>query len=1190
MNRILFLFFFLACSLGMAQSGFPQNIIIDDSFGIFSPNTVLGRDLNNDGKNDMLIIADSKIYWNKNNANALNGFEHPVLIYKHTDTVKKIEGKDINADGKMDIIFSSENGLFLMKGTGGVPAFENPVLLTNVEKITYFNIIDIDSDGDLDIYWHQNNAALLKNNDGNGNFSTTQVVFSNYPPEVIGIKDLDNDNKPDIFAKSGKYGLKWYKNDGTGNFTLKQDIDNGAFTQVLDAGDIDGDGDIDILSLYENGSDTKFIWYSNLNGLGNFSGPKVISAVPYIFANIQNVLPQDTGKYRFKLIDIDNDNKPDLVFSVYWDAKVSWKKNLGNGNFGPENIINSNTRRITNFDVADFNGDSKLDVVSSSEGDDKVAWCQSIDGLGNFGPEKITTTSIFNPDKAAVGDLDGDGYKDVIVASVTDNKISWYKNTNGLGDFSGLQKIIRNNLQSVKDIFIADLDGDGDNDFAVRYEYKVVYSTFARMVWFENDGAGNFTIEHIIEDALGPNQILYMTYGDFDHDGDIDLVTVAGGNNVSWYKNNGSGVFEAPVRFSAIEYKGTNTLISADMDGDGDLDILVASDNKDIEWYENVDGLGNFSTRHVVIDQVNNTGISVGDIDGDGDNDILFLQYGASTIGWFENLGQGNFGPKNVLATTPNIFHPTSIMAFDVDGDGIKDIVASSSTQPKLRWYKSNGNGTFGSATLLTNNIGSVRPMLDEDLNGDGVSELVVISSAREIGDPNMLAWFETKSSFQNKINGKIRYDIDNNGCDANDVSATMIMVSTQSPTHKYSTFTNGNGEYSLIAKQGQYTTFVDTLLPNYTINPQNHSYNFISTGITDIADFCIVPNQEYKDIEMSIYPTLTARPGFDTKYKIVIANKGTQKVSGDIVFNYNGTKMNFLQASAPVASQANGNINFSYQDLAPFHTKTIELKFNVLPMLVNNIGGQLSINASANVVGDVTPFNNEFTLQQTIVGSYDPNDITVLEGSQILLQNADEYLHYVIRFQNTGNHFAEKVKIHNVLDNKLDGSTLILEAFSHPNEAKITDGNDIEFNFNAIYLPGSSDEQNSHGFIAYKVKPKANVQVNDIISNVADIYFDYNPAIATNTVSTKIVDLVLGTNEQTRNTIKIYPNPTTGIINLNIQSLPEKIEVHNISGQMVRSFRNNNRIDISDLPAGIYLLKITSKNEGQIMVKIIKK
>lgn len=77
-------------------------------------------------------------------------------------------------------------------------------------------------------------------------------------------------------------------------------------------------------------------------------------------------------------------------------------------------------------------------------------------------------------------------------------------------------------------------------------------------------------------------------------------------------------------------------------------------------------------------------------------------------------------------------------------------------------------------------------------------------------------------------------------------------------------------------------------------------------------------------------------------------------------------------------------------------------------------------------------------------------------------------------------------MKINNILDSKLDGSTLVLEAHGHSNEAKIINESDIEFNFNVIYLSGRNDEPSSLGFIAYKIKPKVNVQMNDIIHSGA--------------------------------------------------------------------------------------------------------
>ncbi|MCJ7932358.1 MAG: T9SS type A sorting domain-containing protein [Chryseobacterium sp.] len=1195
MNKILFLFCGLSYALTAAQTAFPQDIVIDDSYGVIRPNKVISVDFDNDGKTDILTNSTTyytKIVWLRNDQ-INNGFRHAQTLYTHTDTIVDFDAKDVTGDGITDIIFSTATGLFMLKGTaaGPNPAFTAPITIIDV-KVPVFQVVDVDGDGYQDIYWHQSNGTFWRKNDGTGNFTVSKKVLAS-PPEISFMKDLDHDNKPDLIKKSG-FDVEWHKNDGTGTFTFKQKILGVAGLQ-LQTGDVDADGDTDLIYVYDNVG-TQIRWFKNLNGSGNFSTEQIMSNIPYNPANIENYIPD---RYKLKMLDVDNDGKQDVVFSVYWDKKLYWKKNLGNGAFGPDQLITDAVRGVISFDIGDFNQDTKKDIAVASFLDNRIGWYQNTTGSGNFGPEKIITESIDGLNKISTGDIDGDGDHDLLASSAADGKLTWYQNTNGQGAFSGMQKIIAKGLYSVTDAALVDMDGDGDKDVVVNYREVINANlTHHKIVWYENAGGGNFTTQHVV---VGDQtiDILRIACADFDNDGDVDIVSASRDNRIAWFKNDGTGNF-GPAQTFTVPVSGKTVLGIRidDFDGDGDKDILISYNNDEIVWHENADGLGAFTTRHLVIHDMHcPMDIYSEDMDNDGDKDILFVNYYQNEVGWFENLdGLGNYGPKKVVAsgTMNYMVHPRSVFAKDMDGDGLKDLLTTSNVAPKFRWYKNNGNKTFdGTPRLISNNIGRVASMEASDLNGDGVSELIAGCEKGEAlltDRPNMITWFETYTAFQNKTKGKIRYDIDNNGCDANDTAASMIMVSTQNANNTYSTFTNGNGEYTIIAGQGQYTTFVDTSLPNYTVNPQNHSYTFTSTGVTDIADFCIAPNQVYKDLEVSIYPVLAARPGFDTKYRMVVRNKGTQKVSGQISLAYNDAKMNFLQASSAVASQTNGNVSFNYQDFAPFQTKTIDLRFNVLPMPANNIGEQLHINGTAIVFGDVTPADNEFSLRQTVVGSYDPNDITVLEGSQIPLQDAGEYLHYIIRFQNTGNHFAEKVRIHNILDAKLDWSTLSLESYSHPSEVKIINGNDVEFNFNAIYLPGTNDEPNSHGYIAYKIKPKANVQVNDIVHNVADIYFDYNPAVVTNTVSTKIIDQMLGTKEQVKNTVHIYPNPTAGIIHLNTGSVPEKVEVYNALGQKVKTFRNASRVDLSDLAAGVYMLNVTSKKDGLTAVKVLKK
>jgi len=118
------------------------------------------------------------------------------------------------------------------------------------------------------------------------------------------------------------------------------------------------------------------------------------------------------------------------------------------------------------------------------------------------------------------------------------------------------------------------------------------------------------------------------------------------------------------------------------------------------------------------------------------------------------------------------------------------------------------------------------------------------------------------------------------------------------------------------------------------------------------------------------------------------------------------------------------------------------------------NIDDALNFTVTINPnIDDFTENDNVFELNQTVIGFFNPNDINVLEGYQILLADIDEYLHYVIRLQNTGTANAINVVVTNDLDLNLDWDTLQLENISHDNNVVIKNGNKIEFIFENINL-----------------------------------------------------------------------------------------------------------------------------------------
>ena len=163
------------------------------------------------------------------------------------------------------------------------------------------------------------------------------------------------------------------------------------------------------------------------------------------------------------------------------------------------------------------------------------------------------------------------------------------------------------------------------------------------------------------------------------------------------------------------------------------------------------------------------------------------------------------------------------------------------------------------------------------------------------------------------------------------------------------------------------------------------------------------------------------------------------------------------------------------------------------------------------------------------VINSFDPNDKLITQGDEITIDKADEYLDYKIRFQNVGTANALNVKITDTISDKLDWATFQPINSSHDYRLELIDQEEINFMFDNINLPYEAiDEPGSNGHVSFKIKPKDDVQIGDVIENKAYIFFDFNAPIITNTVSTTIVDN-LGLNEFTGSeSIKLSPNPAS--------------------------------------------------------------
>lgn len=333
--------------------------------------------------------------------------------------------------------------------------------------------------------------------------------------------------------------------------------------------------------------------------------------------------------------------------------------------------------------------------------------------------------------------------------------------------------------------------------------------------------------------------------------------------------------------------------------------------------------------------------------------------------------------------------------------------------------------------------------------------------------------------------------------------------------------------------------------------------------------------------------------PALRRNTKFVFNNVGTTVLNGTVTLSFDEMSLEFLNASEPISSQTNSTVTFDYTDFKPFETKSIDVNFQVAAPPTTQIGDLLVFDVTIDPIpGDITEADNTFIFEQTVIGSLDPNDIQVLEGESIFMDEADDYLHYIIRFQNTGTASAINVSVSNELDQNLDWTTMQIETISHSNRVEITDGNQVEFIFNNINLPDStSNEPASHGYIQYKIKPKSTIAVGNFIKNDAAIYFDFNPPVITNTVITTVIE-PLGVEENATNSVALYPVPASDIVNINSTLPIIDAKVFNNLGQLLFAIGNQRGIEqlnIELLSTGIYFVKLTDLEQNTYTKKFIK-
>ncbi|MFN7941985.1 MAG: VCBS repeat-containing protein [Thermoanaerobaculia bacterium] len=485
---------------------------------------------------------------------------------------------------------------------------------------------------------------------------------------------------------------------------------------IFGAADLDRDGDLDLVGL-----GNEEVGWLERGPLGTYS--------------LWHCYSFPSGSYvnEATLADLDGDGDQDIV--VYRvndeeDVYVDWLENDGTPAVGSWTRRNVGWRGLPLFRdyqwaygmvVADIDGDGDLDVAAGltevNSGVDKngrILWYEN-DGAAVPGFSEHTIQDWWDerPVRAlAAGDLDGDGDLD-LAASIPrcdtggTGYIYWYVNDGSPGNGAWSRHEIDPGLcgPALDSLDLGDFDRDGDLDLLGMEGYS-------HLMLFENDGT---PVGAWASEWLFPNDGYGARFGDLNDDGWLDLVI--GGSSCGWFDNERDA-------FTHRTCPGEDTGWLADLDRDGDTDHVYA-DWDDVRWVENltIHRSGRLLAATVVDGAVDEAfDAAAVDLDRDGDLDLVSVSEADDRIVLHRNDGTpGDGGWSNVSAALA-VDGARAVAAGDLDGDGDPDLVAAAYNENGVFWYESDGTPFNGGWTERSISLGAggADDVLLADLDGDG--------------------------------------------------------------------------------------------------------------------------------------------------------------------------------------------------------------------------------------------------------------------------------------------------------------------------------------------------------------------------------------------------------------------------------------------------------------------------------------
>ncbi|WP_421877630.1 T9SS type A sorting domain-containing protein [Marinoscillum sp.] len=653
MKKALFLLISTCTALiTTAQLSFNQEdpFYTGDSQNNYFSDYALSYDYNKDGINDLLHLQNNELYVL---LRTNNGFGEELLVYSHEQRLIGFSNTmDLNNDEQSDFVINTNSEILIFEGTSD--GIEHSRTLSEINS-RYVHLNDLDGDGDIDIVFNDSFEIYFVQGNGDGSFSSSTNLTEGI--DEIGsvfdfqIVDIEGDQDEDIvFLDLNNSRIHLLKNL---DFTFSLDKSVPAGNTTFGVADFNMDGIQDL------------VLYSPENSLEVHVDQGEIYELTHTY-NSYNM-------YAIVPYDYNSDGRKDILISCKQSSLELLTSN-GDGTFQEPEEISFEIPKFENPRFADFNSDGIPDIIGMGLNLNQIVFLPLYPQISS---NEVYTTVGLRPVPASnnscqLGDLDNDGFKDLVIFSVNGGIYVFYGNRDG---FDSEYEVYESH-EFTNSGYLLDINNDG---------YVDIISTY-------KSASGSFvgSEKHLnLQDRSfnPPSPYKYLTsdqhvyFNDFNKDGTLEIIT-------------------------AFDYN---------------IAFLRNDDNYD-EYYSTVIN-PNLVFNSIIED------IQIQDINGDDWDDLIVSIYNAPEVKIFLNNQAGGFNSPESVVLEDDQF-ATSLEVIDLDSDGVKELIVATLNETnfifEVKIFRRNSisEGFSPSETFSVNGNYKIVDIISNDFDNDGDIDL----------------------------------------------------------------------------------------------------------------------------------------------------------------------------------------------------------------------------------------------------------------------------------------------------------------------------------------------------------------------------------------------------------------------------------------------------------------------------------